>query len=83
MKKLIAVAVAALFSTAVFAQAQTAPGQTPSQAPAGDPGKITKPAKMEKMAKPDAMEAKPITKAEKKAARKMKRSEKVGDKPVN
>ena len=83
MKKLIAVAVASLFATAAFAQAQSTPGTPPTQAPAGDPGKLTKPAKVEKAAKPDVAPAAPMTKAEKKAARKAKRDAKVGDKPVN
>ena len=83
MKKLIAIAVASLFATAAFAQAQTTPGAPPAQAPAGEPGKLTKP-KLERAPKPEAAApAAPMTKAERKAARKAKREAKVGDKPVN
>lgn len=82
MMKTPALIFAALLSTAAFAQ--TPPDVPPTQAPAGDPGKMSfkRPPKAEKPAT-DAAPAAPMTKEEKRAARKEKRAEKVGAKPVD
>ena len=85
MKKLISLVVASMFATAAFAQ--NTPGQPPEQTPAGSPGKLTKPtlphkADVAPTTTTDTAAA-PVTKSEKRAARKSKRAAKVGDKPIN
>ena len=80
MSKLIATLVASLFAAAAFAQ--TTPGQPPSQPAAGTTASagVTKtPA----MASDKPVSEKKAARAAKSKARKMKRDEKVGDKPLN
>lgn len=91
MSKLIATLVATLFAATAFAQTNATP---PTQPAAGvntkmeakdgkpDASKSQRPA-MADMSAPMATDKKPMTRAAKRAARKEKRIEKVGDKPLN
>ena len=80
MSKLLATLVATMFATAAFAQ--NTPGLPPTQ-PAAGTGSIPMMKKKDDMAAPAATTEKKEARAKKRAARKMKRDEKVGDKPLN
>jgi hypothetical protein len=85
MNRLITAVALSLF--AVTAAAQTG-GLPPEQAPAGNPGKLmlkknAKPADATTPVPADATTPKPVTPTDKRAARKAKRAEKVGPKPLD
>ena len=78
-------AAALLLLLSFTAYAQTG-GVPPSQPPAGEPERFTKPTlRRDPPAAPTTAEApaKPATKADRRAARKAKREAKVGDKPLD
>jgi hypothetical protein len=90
MKSLLSIALLSVAVTA--AVAQTTPGLPPEQAPAGEPAKFKKPS--DKSAAPAApstpttstaapTDKKSMSPADRREARKEKREEKVGDKPLD
>ena len=78
MSKLIATLVATLFAATAFAQTNATP---PTQPAAGTTA--SSPMKKDAMASDKPVTEKKAARAAKSKARKMKRDEKVGDKPLN